>query len=356
MKFLAGSLLALATVVSGTAVNLNKRDTPLDVKLEMVGNSEVKATLTNNGDAALKLFKVGSILDKTAVEKAEVNSPESRVAFEGIRLRMATENLDEDAFQSLAAGESVEVQFDIAEAHDLSQGGAFDILSEGAISYAEEGSTAIAGAVPYTSNKISATVDGTEAKKVREEFVKRTVKRTAVNADCTGTRRTATVNAVTNCRSLALAASSAAASGSASKFQEYFKTTSASTRSQVAAVFGRVASECGSTTSGVSDYYCTDVYGNGCQSGVLAYTLPSASYMVNCPLYFSGLSATSRTCHAQDQQTTTLHEMTHLSEIAGTTDQNGAYGYNAVRSLTAAQNLRHADTYTLYAQAIYAGC
>ncbi|KAL0262339.1 hypothetical protein SLS55_003785 [Diplodia seriata] len=60
--------------MNGTAVDLNKRDTPLDVKLEMVGNSEVKATLTNNGASALKLFKVGSILDKTAVEKTEVNS------------------------------------------------------------------------------------------------------------------------------------------------------------------------------------------------------------------------------------------------------------------------------------------
>ncbi|OJD38964.1 peptidase m35 deuterolysin protein [Diplodia corticola] len=352
MKFLTGSILALATVVSGISVDLNKRDTPLDVKLEMVGNSEVKATLTNNGDSALKLFKVGSILDKTAVEKTEVNSAESRVAFDGIRLRMATSNLSEDAFQSIAAGESVEVQFDIAEAHDLSSGGAFDILSSGAISYAADGTTDIAGAVPYISNKISTTVDGAQAAAARESFVKRI----AVNADCTGTRRTATVNAVSGCRSLALAAQSAASSGSASKFQEYFKSTASATRSQVAAIFGRVASECGSTTSGVADYYCTDVYGNGCQSGVLAYTLPSSSYMVNCPLFFSGLPATSRTCHAQDQQTTTLHEMTHLTEIAGTTDQNGAYGYAAVQALTAAQNLRHADTYTLYAQAIYAGC
>ncbi|KAL1614372.1 hypothetical protein SLS54_009799 [Diplodia seriata] len=352
MKFFAGSLLALATIVSGTAVDLNKRDTPLDVKLEMVGNSEVKATLTNNGASALKLFKVGSILDKTAVEKTEVNSAESRIAFDGIRLRMATSNLSEDAFQSLAAGESVAVQFDLAEAHDLSSGGAIDILSSGAISFAADGTTSIAGAVPYTSNKISTTVDGAAAAAARARFVKRV----AVNADCTGSRRTATVNAVANSRSLALAAQAAAASGSASKFQEYFKTTSAATRSQVAAVFGRVASESASTTSGASDYYCTDVYGNGCQSGVLAYTLPSSSYMVNCPLYFSALSPTSRTCHDQDQQTTTLHEMTHLSEVAGTTDQNGAYGYAAVQSLTAAQNLRHADTYTLYAQAIYAGC
>lgn len=41
--------------------------------------------------------------------------------------------------------------------------------------------------------------------------------------------------------------------------------------------------------------------------------------------------------------------MTHLRQIKGTSDYGG-YGYNFVRSLSAAQNLNHADTYTLFAQ------
>ncbi|CRK18718.1 hypothetical protein BN1723_017704, partial [Verticillium longisporum] len=32
------------------------------------------------------------------------------------------------------------------------------------------------------------------------------------------------------------------------------------------------------------------------------------------------------------------------------------YGYSCVRSLSASQNINHADTYTLFAQSIYAGC
>lgn len=238
------------------------------------------------------------------------------------------------------------MSFDVAEVHDLAAGGSFDILSEGAFPYAEADSLDIAGAAAYITNKITATVDGTQAAEARERFL---AKRSIVQSDCSGSRLTATRTALSNCRTLALAAQSAAASGSASKFQEYYKSTAASTRSTVAAVFGRVATECGSTSSGVARYYCSDVYG-ACDPGVLAYTLPSQSYMVNCPLYFSDLSALSRTCHDQDQATTTLHEMTHLSQIKGTTDQNGAYGYAAVRALTAAQNLNHADTYTLYAQ------
>lgn len=177
-----------------------------------------------------------------------------------------------------------------------------------------------------------------------------------MQSDCTGTRLTATRNSLTACRQLAAAASSAAASGAAAKVTEYFKSSTTATRSSVSAVFARVAAECGASPSGgVSRQYCSDVYG-ACSNGVLAYTLPSQSYMVNCPLYFSDLSALSRTCHAQDQATTTLHETTHLTQIAGTTDQNGCYGYSCVRSLTAAQNLRHADTFALFANAIYAGC
>lgn len=53
-------------------------------------------------------------------------------------------------------------------------------------------------------------------------------------------------------------------------------------------------------------------------------------------------------CHADDQPFVTIHEMTHLSQIKGT-DDYGVYGYQAVRRLNAAQNLNHADTYSLFA-------
>lgn len=229
--------------------------------------------------------------------------------------------------------------------HDLATGGAVDILSQGALPYAEADSTELSGALPFVSNKLSTTVDGAAAEKVRASFAEK-VKRAVLQSDCTGTRGTSTRTALTNCRSLALAASSAASSGSSSKFSEYFKTTSSSTRSAVAATFSKVASECGSTTSGASDYYCTDVYGY-CESNVLAYTIPSQSIIVNCPLYYSALPALTSSCHDQDQATTTLHEATHLTEIAGTDDLG--YGYSAATSLSTSQALNNADSYALYA-------
>ncbi|KAJ9133257.1 Neutral protease 2 [Pleurostoma richardsiae] len=352
MKFFARITL-LAAAACAVSVDLEKRETPLDVKLELIGNSNVKASITNTGSSGLKIFKTGTILDAAAVEKVDVFSGADKVEFDGLRLTVSTEGLNEESFQTIAAGETVEVEWDVAEVHDLSSGGDFDLALKSAVSYAEEGSTEIAGVIPISSNTLTATVDGAAAAQVRRDFHEK-AKRQIVQSDCTGTRRTATVNAISACRSLALAASSAAASGSASKMTEYYKSSSTTTRNTVASVFSRVASECGSSSSGVSRYYCSDVYG-ACSSGVLAYTLPSQSYMVNCNLYFTGLTALSRTCHAQDQATTTLHEVTHLTQIKGTSDY-GVYGYNAVRGLSAAQNLNHADTYSLFANAIYVGC
>jgi deuterolysin len=346
MKFQALSVAALASLASAVSVALDKRDSPLDVSLELTGNTEVKATIKNTGSEDLKLFKTGTFLDDSHVEKVEVFKAGEQLAFEGIRLRVSTAKLEESAFQILKAGESIEAAFDIAVAHDMSSGGEFDVLTEGAFSYADLDSTAIAGAVPFTSNKVIAAVDGAQAAKVRRDWID-LAKRTVLQSDCTGTRRTATTTALTNCASLARTAASAAVSNAA-KLNDYFKSTSSSTASQVQTVFNQIASECGFTTGGDSRQYCSDILG-ACSGGVLAYTSPSTSQMVNCPSFFNALPATSRTCHAQTQANTILHEMTHLRQVKGTSDYGG-YGYSFVRSLSASQNLNHADTYTLFAQ------
>lgn len=348
MRVQALSLAALATLVSGFSLE----DSPLNVELEFTGNTAVKALIKNTGSEDLKLFKTGTFLDDSHIEKVEVFKANEKVAFDGIRLRVSTSNLDESAFQILPAGESIEASFDIAVAHDLSTGGDFKVLTEGAFAYANLDSTDIAGAVPFISNSVQAAVNGEQAGKVRRDY-QELAKRTTVQSDCTGTQRSATTTALSNCASLARTAASNAQSNNA-KMTEYFKSTTTSTKNTVATVFNNVASQCGSTTSGNSRYYCSDILG-ACSGGVLAYTYPSTSQMVNCPLFFSGLTALSRTCHAQDQATTVLHEMTHLTQVKGTSDYGG-YGYNFVRSLSATQNLNHADTYTLFAQALYAGC
>lgn len=74
MKFQL-SVAALAAVASAASVDVNKRDTPLSIKLESVGNSEVKIAVTNNGEKPLNLLSKGTFLDEVApVEKVQVYS------------------------------------------------------------------------------------------------------------------------------------------------------------------------------------------------------------------------------------------------------------------------------------------
>lgn len=83
MKFAAS--LCLFGCASAARVNVHKRASPVQVKLESVGNSAVKASFTNTGSEPIKIFKTGSVLDSTAVEKAEIYSALSCESLRGER-------------------------------------------------------------------------------------------------------------------------------------------------------------------------------------------------------------------------------------------------------------------------------
>ncbi|KAJ2974297.1 hypothetical protein NQ176_g6133 [Zarea fungicola] len=295
----------------------------VDVTLQAIGNHEVKATIQNNGNEDISFLKPGSIFDSSAVRKVKVTTGvvltrifmlDHTVPFLGIKKRISTTKIQDDAIQHIPAGQSIEVSINIAQAHDLSTGGKFNVNAAGSLNIVS--ADGITGAVSYKSNTVEVQVDGKEASVARHATM---MKRSRVQSDCTGQKLQITQQALQNCNSLAKAAQTAATS----------------------------------TRSGVANYYCTDV-GDDCGGNVLAYTVPSQSYMVYCDLYFEDLPAVTRQCHAQDQATTNIHEDTHLNQIQGTDDLG--YGYSAIRGLSASQELDNADTFALFANAIYAGC
>lgn len=73
----AAVVSCLATLANAAVVSLDKRTassaSPLDVKIEHVGNSEVKATITNTGTSSLRVLKAGSLFDESPVEKTKVS-------------------------------------------------------------------------------------------------------------------------------------------------------------------------------------------------------------------------------------------------------------------------------------------
>ncbi|KAF2133668.1 neutral protease 2-like protein [Dothidotthia symphoricarpi CBS 119687] len=352
MKFISQlSVAALASYASAASVDVNKRETPLSVQLTAAGNSAVKVTLTNSGEKNLNLLSKGTFLDEQLpVEKVSVYSAggSAKVPFEGIKVRLLTSGLSADDFLSLAAGETKELTVETAALHTLDAGGDFDIFAKGLLPFAEEGSTELAGSFNYESNKLAMSIDGAQAAQVAKALTKRTV----IGSSCTGTRLSTVRTALSNCARLATSAATAATAGT--KLTTYFKSTTTATRNTVAARLRAVSTDCGGTSSRTSTN-CNDPYG-GCASNVLAYTVPSANFITYCPIFFSDLPALSSTCHGQDQATTVLHEETHAPGVYSPGTDDLGYGYAAATRLSTANALNNADSFALYANAVYLNC
>jgi deuterolysin len=179
-----------------------------------------------------------------------------------------------------------------------------------------------------------------------------TVHANTLEYDCSSSQSTAVTNANRACASMASAAAEAAESGSAETIESFFKDSSQSTRSAVAASFRKVAEECSTTPGGTGTSYCTDQRNNCGSDGLLAYTYwtntgPNEHFgsTYYCPRYFSVLPATGYLCDDQSQASNTLHETTH----AVLATQDIAYGLENVMRLSSGQALQNADSFTYYA-------
>ncbi|KAF1981612.1 putative neutral protease 2 like protein, partial [Aulographum hederae CBS 113979] len=323
---------------------------PLSVKLSVAANSVIKAAVTNTGSSALNLFKAGTFLDDAPVQKFDVVQKGAFVPFEGILKRVGFQNLTEEAFQLLEPAQTLEYEIDLATVHNLNQGGKIQVSTAGAIPYTRPGSLTLSPeAAVFESNVIDIEIDGALASKVVSVAkMMELSKRANMDRDCSGTKRDQTVQALESCATMSGAAAEQAASGSAEKFEEYFKTTSASVRKSVSDRLAAIATECGSTTTGKTSLHCLDVLG-ACSRGTLAYTLPAFNLVATCDLAFEMLEVTSRRCHAQDLASTMLHEFAHAPGVYGPGTQDLGYGYAAAMRLSSTRALNNADSFALYA-------
>ncbi|KAJ5762589.1 uncharacterized protein N7511_005971 [Penicillium nucicola] len=352
MRFatLSAALLGLAQYGHSLPVEADGASV-LDVALTRVSDTRIKAVVKNSGKEDVTFVHLNFFRDSAPVKKVDVFQNDKEVTFEGIKRRFKLEGLTSEALTSLAVGETFEDEFDIATTSDLSTGGPLTLRSSGFVPIVTNGT--VTGYAPYRSNDLKIEVDGVKASRV-SKAIKPLSRRTSESCS-SSTKKSALDKALSNTVSLANAAASAALTGSASKFNEYFKTTSTSTRQVVAARLKAVAKEAGSTSSGSTKYYCTDVYGY-CETNVLAYTLPSLNVIANCDIYYSYLPALASSCHAQDQATTTLHELTHAPGVYSPGTEDNGYGYSAATALSSSRAVLNADSYALYANAIYLGC
>ncbi|KAK2873336.1 hypothetical protein FQN49_002432 [Arthroderma sp. PD_2] len=360
------ALAAISSLAAPAVGFYIPRDAPIngtmiDVKLSSAGNSMVKATITNNGDRALNLLKFHTIMDSNPTRKVNIYSKGGEVQFTGMMPRYKHTDLKPSYFMSLPPKGSVEHSFDIAATHDLSRGGEFTLKAQGMVPLAEEHGTDITGAAQYESNELHMNIDGKKAASVenamglvkRSGSLTRIDKRTRIDMQSCGNQQELQALTASLRASAQLSSMSAQAVGSnQQKYMEYFKDPQY--MNTVQSRFQAVAQESGSTSGGGTTYHCSDTMG-GCEEGVLAYTLPSRNEVYNCPIFYSDLPPISNECHAQDQATTTLHELTHNPAVQEPFCEDHGYGYERATALPAQMAVQNADSYALFANAIYVG-
>lgn len=270
--------------------------------------------------------------------------------FEGVEKLFMKSGLTEDVLTFLASGDSYEDEFDVASTSNLSKGGSITLHSVGRVPVVQNGT--ITGSIPFQSNKLVIDVDGPKASKVAAAMkAMRKRKRTTVERCPSDEKESALATALKNAAYLAYQAGDAADWGPEARFQEYFGTTDSETRRIVAARFRAAAAEAASITPSQTSYYCYDVE-EWCGFGVLAWTTPSTNTIANCNLYYMVLPPLASECHEQDQATTSLHEFTHAPGVYSPGTDDLAYGYEAVASLSPADALINADSYSLFANGI----
>lgn len=280
-----------------------------------------------------------------------------KIAFDGIRYRMAHSGLKPESFTALKAGESKEVLINMAEVYKIKDTGLYSITSAGRLRYAEADSTQLVGSYRYDANTVAMNIDGPQAFAV-PMAVQPTIltDRAAVPSDsgCSASQASTVKDGASRCSKQATAAASDALNGSDARFKEYFKTTAKADRTYVSNRLKAVAKECGNATGGITTLYCRDKH-NYCQPGTFAYHTDTDNSIVFCDAYWSASLETSQ-CHGDDKAGTTLHETTHDSTVFNPGTDDWAYGYTDCSKLSREKALENADTYEYYANAVHLNC
>ncbi|KAK7047609.1 hypothetical protein VNI00_006377 [Paramarasmius palmivorus] len=341
------SLSVLAVLVGSVLASPTKRFDNLSVKLTGPASSvasvdELKFTaeVTNTGAEAVKILKYGTILDTLPTRSFTVTKDGEEVPF----LSVSLEN--DNAFTTIASGETVTVAHELADVFDFATVGAgtfkFEPLVDLRVGGLEEeiASPAALAKVTVASQAIEITVTG--------EIAKREEKR-AVSVCSNASRKSFIDASYTEAKELARLASSYVTSRGASDslYRAYFKTNSAST---ISSRFNAVANENSSSRT----LSCTDPYGYCPGGNVIAYMLVATTNIYYCDIFFREVASTSlcsgtTVASRNVRGGTTLHELTHA--VASTTDVT--YGCANDQALSASNQLRNADNYNCFATQVY---
>ncbi|KAG2012992.1 hypothetical protein CC2G_009935 [Coprinopsis cinerea AmutBmut pab1-1] len=353
-------LFLFSFLFAASAFPFDKRANDLEVvlttqtsRVASIEDIEITAAVTNNGAETLKLLKYATILDGDLPTSSFTITKDGRpVPFLGVKLSISLSDLDDSAFVTIGAGETVTiVHSGLAALYDFASVGTGSFLFEPRINIvkADEDDVRVSSFSDLTVGTSSVTVEVTNDVSRRVLGGLNLVEKRARNVCTNASRRSFIDASVSESRTLATAASSYVNSRgtSDSLYVAYWGTNAAS---RVTSVFNAVANE--NSSSRTLD--CVDQYGV-CGGGTIAYTVIATTNIYYCSIFFNQVSI-SQLCGGTSVAArnvrggTTLHELTHA--VARTDDV--AYGCAADQRLSNSQKIINADNYNCFSTQVYA--
>ncbi|TFK49725.1 Metalloprotease [Heliocybe sulcata] len=319
-----------------------------------VDDLKLTAVVQNAGTEDVKILKYGTVLDADLPTRSFQISKDGVAAnFTGIKasfLSLDIEQLGDEAFVIIPAGQSHTVEHDISALYD------FESLGVG--SYSIEPVTTFQiwsnadELVPHAKAQIGAEPVSVEITDdvARRELKAAKDKRATVSCS-NSSYRSFISSSYSEGQSLAsIAASYVQSNGADSLFRSYFGSTSTST---VHTVLNRVATESSSSRT----LNCNDAY-SACSSGVIAYTVIATTNIYFCSIFYNEVT-TSRLCSGTTVAArnirggTVLHELTHAT--SDTTDVGYGCSYDQnLGSSSPSRAAQNADNYNCFSTQVYA--
>ncbi|KAH7258839.1 Deuterolysin metalloprotease family-domain-containing protein [Fusarium redolens] len=329
----------------------------LTVSLEPVlgQSTQVNVSIKNDAGSDLSLLKIGTILDERPVKKLSLKDESgNEVPFMGIELSLYYDGLKTNHFEKLRTGSSIFRIVDLSTMYDLKPG-TYSVYAEGSLTVVSKESGKPTPAA-LKSEAIHIKINNASSAESKQKASKRTILQ---EDSCTAEKLELTANSVKNCETLARAAAKDASDVHSARFVEYFKSNETKAREHVTGRLLAVAEECSTSDSGNTRVFCRDEIGYCETDGpLIAYTTWVNGYVTMCPLFYDTLPPLPQKCHKQDHATTTIHEMTHARAVyeQEVSTQDYAYGYENSTALDPLSCLYNADSYSLYANAVYLDC
>ncbi|KAJ0419382.1 Deuterolysin metalloprotease family-domain-containing protein [Aspergillus carlsbadensis] len=347
-------LLAVLTLVAGKPILIPRlaqqaaslddvSQTLFDVTLESLGNTTVKAQVTNVATEGFRLVQRGGILDHVPTKKVIVKGGDTDPVFTGVRVEYILSHLTAEGFVTIAPGQTISSIFDVADLYALTPGTEYTAIADGALEYTTLTDETHFLNVDYLSNSITFTAP--ESVKSRLEDRSTLV--------CSDEYNAVVQAAISRAAEMATAAAADARSGTTGLFEKFFKSTAQSDRDEVAGRLDAIALE--ATTTGKLTYYCEPQDMDYCAANVAAMMYPSLDRVVNCPGYYSSTEV-SNYCGYLDQAGITLHEYAHAESLYPPGTEDIVYGYEGVLSLSTERAKNNADSFAYYASAVYLQC